>query len=63
MDKMEEAAPHLQGAGVVFCCLGTTRKVAGSAEAFKKVDLEYVVRSAEESKKAGVGHFSLVTGE
>lgn len=26
---------------VVFCCLGTTRKKAGSADAFVKVDLQY----------------------
>jgi uncharacterized protein YbjT (DUF2867 family) len=26
---------------IVFCCLGTTRKKAGSAEAFRLVDLDY----------------------
>ena len=30
----------------VFCCLGTTMKKAGSEEAFRKVDYEYVVRLA-----------------
>ncbi len=29
-----------------FCCLGTTIKAAGSQEAFRKVDLEYVVAFA-----------------
>ncbi len=40
---------------IVFCCLGTTMKVAGSKEAFKKVDFEYPLKIArlqkEHSKK------------
>ncbi|KAG0299693.1 Protein fmp52, mitochondrial [Linnemannia gamsii] len=31
---------------VVFCTLGTTRAAAGSAEAFKKIDQQYVLDSA-----------------
>ena len=31
----------------VFCCLGTTRADAGSAEAFRKIDHDYVVNSAK----------------
>ncbi|KAG0744945.1 hypothetical protein G6F57_006707 [Rhizopus arrhizus] len=31
----------------VFCCLGTTRADAGSAEKFKKIDQEYVLQSAK----------------
>lgn len=30
-----------------FCCLGTTIKVAGSEENFKKIDLDYVVEFAK----------------
>eukprot|EP01090_Pellita_catalonica_P018536 TRINITY_DN6029_c0_g1_i1.p1 TRINITY_DN6029_c0_g1~~TRINITY_DN6029_c0_g1_i1.p1 ORF type:complete len:324 (-),score=91.47 TRINITY_DN6029_c0_g1_i1:31-1002(-) len=44
-----------------FCCLGTTIKKAGSAEAFKKVDYDYVVNSAKASRDLGVEHFSIVT--
>ncbi|KAF8940073.1 Protein fmp52, mitochondrial [Haplosporangium gracile] len=33
---------------VVFCTLGTTRAAAGSAEAFKKIDQQYVVDSARQ---------------
>jgi len=45
----------------VFCCLGTTRAQAGSAEAFKKVDYTYVVNSGEFAKQANVPHYSLVS--
>ncbi|KAL4166912.1 hypothetical protein KRP22_012399 [Phytophthora ramorum] len=44
-----------------FSCLGTTRKDAGSAEAFRKVDLEYVAKFAELAKDAGVPYFGLLT--
>jgi oxidoreductase len=31
----------------VFCCLGTTKADAGSAEAFRKIDHDYVVNTAK----------------
>ncbi|ETL88724.1 hypothetical protein L917_12224 [Phytophthora nicotianae] len=46
-----------------FSCLGTTRKDAGSAEAFRKVDLEYVTNFAELSKAAGVPYMGLLTSQ
>jgi uncharacterized protein YbjT (DUF2867 family) len=45
----------------VFCCLGTTIRKAGSAEAFHKVDVEYVARLAEVSVRAGASQFLLVS--
>lgn len=45
----------------VFCCLGTTMKKAGSEEAFRKVDYEYVVRLAETSLRTGADRFFLVS--
>lgn len=45
----------------VFCCLGTTMKKAGSEEAFRKVDYEYVVRLAESSLRTGADRFFLVS--
>lgn len=45
----------------VFCCLGTTMKKAGSEEAFRKVDYEYVVRLAETSIRTGADRFYLVS--
>jgi uncharacterized protein YbjT (DUF2867 family) len=52
------AFPRVQD---VFCCLGTTMKKAGSEEAFRKVDFEYVVRLAETSLRTGADHFYLVS--
>jgi uncharacterized protein YbjT (DUF2867 family) len=45
----------------VFCCLGTTMKVAGSKEAFKKVDYEYPLKVAELCKEQGTQQFLLVS--
>jgi uncharacterized protein YbjT (DUF2867 family) len=44
-----------------FCCLGTTRRDAGSAAAFKRVDLDYVVAFARRVKRAGALRFMLVS--
>ena len=45
----------------LFCCLGTTIKTAGSKEAFRKVDLDYVVNVAKASKGNGINHFAVVS--
>lgn len=57
---------HLEGLSLpdvddAFCCLGTTRRDAGSAEAFRRVDLDYVVAFARLSKRAGAQRFLLVS--
>lgn len=50
------SAPH-----TVFCCLGTTRKKAGSKAAFHKVDYEYCLNAAQAAKEKGAEHFLLVS--
>ncbi|MER1998876.1 MAG: oxidoreductase [Lysinibacillus sp.] len=45
----------------VFCCLGTTRKKAGSREQFEKVDVEYPLQIAALAKHAGANHFVVIT--
>lgn len=45
----------------VFCCLGTTLRKAGSPEAFRKVDVEYVARLAEACVRSGSAQFLLVS--
>lgn len=59
-DPLFKAFEH---ADVVFNCLGTTRSQAGSAEAFRTVDLHFVVASGQVARAAGVKHFSLVTAQ
>jgi uncharacterized protein YbjT (DUF2867 family) len=45
----------------VFCCLGTTIRAAGSQEAFRRVDHDYVVGSARVAAAAGARRYLLVT--
>lgn len=46
---------------IAFCCLGTTIKKAGSQEAFRRVDHDYVIRFARSSFASGVKHFLVVS--
>jgi len=48
-------------ADVVFCCLGTTIKKAGSKEAFRKVDFEYPKMLANYGLKIGANSFHIIT--
>ncbi len=47
--------------GLAFCCLGTTMKAAGSKEAFRQVDHDYVIEFATAARKAGARKFILVS--
>jgi len=59
MDELEKHKESFEGKDVCFCCLGTTTKDAGSKEAFRKVDYEYVIHFATLAKAAGItsAHF------
>lgn len=45
----------------VFCCLGTTIRIAGTQEAFRRVDHDYPVALAERARAAGAQQFLLVS--
>lgn len=45
----------------VFCCLGTTLKQAGSPDAFRKVDLTYVVELGRVAARHRASQFLVVT--
>ena len=49
------------GATHVVCALGTTMKQAGSREAFRQVDHDYVLAIARGAKLGGARHFVLVS--
>ena len=51
----------LPSADVAFCALGTTLRVAGSKEAFARVDRDAVIAFAKRCKEAGVRTFVLVS--
>ncbi|KDR80786.1 hypothetical protein GALMADRAFT_241225 [Galerina marginata CBS 339.88] len=51
-EKIQESGLNKEKWDVVFITLGTTRATAGSAEAFEKIDREYVIRAAKEARIA-----------
>jgi uncharacterized protein YbjT (DUF2867 family) len=51
----------LLNADIVFCCLGTTMKKAGSKEQFYKVDFSYPLDLAKIVKANGCEHFNIIT--
>lgn len=53
-----EMIPHCER---VFCCLGTTIKVAGSKEVFEAVDRHYPVAVARAAFERGATVFSIIT--
>ena len=46
---------------IAFCALGTTRKDAGSAEAFRRVDLDYVIAFAKLARRHGCQRLIVVS--
>ena len=46
---------------IVFCCLGTTRREAGSKEAFVHADYTLVIDTALVGKKLGAQHMLVVS--
>ncbi|UPT74231.1 MAG: hypothetical protein M0D55_00170 [Elusimicrobiota bacterium] len=53
--------PALPPVDEAYGCLGTTRKDAGSAEAFRAVDFDLAVGFAAAARAAGAGAFGLVS--
>lgn len=56
LDRLE--LPEIDDA---YCCLGTTRSTAGSDDAFRRVDLDYVLAYARVARRAGAVRFLLVS--
>lgn len=57
-NALDASAPWWRVDAVV-CALGTTRKAAGSAEAFRRVDVEHVLAVAAHARDAGAHAFAL----
>lgn len=62
-DKLAEHKEAFAGHSRGFCLLGTTRAKAGSDEAFRRVDYDYVLEAARQMQAGGVEHFSLMTSK
>lgn len=54
-------AGQIPGATHIFCCLGTTIAKAGSRQAFREVDFDYVVRLARAGREAGAASMVVVS--
>jgi uncharacterized protein YbjT (DUF2867 family) len=54
---------NFSGCGAVVCCLGTTRKQAGSRSAQEQVDVRLPLTFAAIAKKQGVKHFLCVSAQ
>jgi uncharacterized protein YbjT (DUF2867 family) len=60
LDRMQDHAAAF-AVDDVFCCLGTTIRAAGSQQAFRRVDHDYVVESAHLAARQGARRYLLVT--
>ncbi|MBV7531140.1 NAD(P)H-binding protein [Chitinophaga sp. sic0106] len=62
VDYSDEATlRNLIKGDVLFCCIGTTIKKAGSKENFRKVDFDIPVRCARIAHENGVGQFLVMS--
>lgn len=61
MEEMDKYTEYFKDKDVAFCLLGTTRKDAGSDEAFRKVDLDYVTHFGRLSREANIPSMHLLT--
>jgi uncharacterized protein YbjT (DUF2867 family) len=59
-DKLEEFSSSIKG-DVVFCCLGTTIRQAGTAEAFRKIDLTYPVTISKIAQANNIPSFVVIS--
>lgn len=59
-DAMDKYKSELKG-DVLFCCVGTTRKKAGSASNFERVDLTYPTLLAKTASENHVKKFILIS--
>jgi len=59
-DRLAEEEETLK-ADDVFCCLGTTIRIAKTKEAFRKVDFEYPVELGRIAKKTGATQYLLIS--
>eukprot|EP01104_Vermistella_antarctica_P021218 TRINITY_DN9435_c0_g1_i1.p1 TRINITY_DN9435_c0_g1~~TRINITY_DN9435_c0_g1_i1.p1 ORF type:complete len:287 (+),score=45.20 TRINITY_DN9435_c0_g1_i1:103-963(+) len=61
-EDLDESTEAFEGHDWTFCCLGSTIAAAGSQEAFRHIDYDYVLNAAAHyHKHANGGHFSYVS--
>ncbi|EGG20721.1 putative transcription coactivator [Cavenderia fasciculata] len=60
-ERMSDHQDSFKGNNVAFCCLGTTRKQAGSAENFEHIELGYSSEFSKLAKQENVDSMHLLT--
>lgn len=60
-DKLPDAGEDVGSVDHAFCALGTTIRTAGSREAFRRVDHDYVVAFAKLARDLGAQQFAVVS--
>jgi len=58
-----ELPPSLFQSDILFCCLGTTIKKAGTQEAFRAVDYQLPLLLAKQFKACGGQHFIVISSQ
>ena len=59
--KLQTISESVKNADILYCCIGTTIKSAGSKEAFRAVDYEIPLHLAELAAKAGISKFIAIS--
>jgi uncharacterized protein YbjT (DUF2867 family) len=59
-EHLDHYAPSITG-DVIFCCLGTTKKVTPNLAEYRKIDHDYPLQLAELAFKKGIGQYHLVS--
>jgi uncharacterized protein YbjT (DUF2867 family) len=61
--QFEKLEAQLQGitCHVAFCCLGSTKRAAGSNQEFRRIDVDYVLAFARAARAAGAQRFIVVS--
>ncbi|UHA74589.1 NAD(P)H-binding protein [Paenibacillus sp. 481] len=60
-NRLHEAEPMMADVDDLFCCLGTSIRVAKSREMFRRVDYEYPLAAARAALRAGAARMFVVT--
>lgn len=59
-DELDNYAAEITG-DVIFCCLGTTRRVTPNLDEYRKIDRDYPVKLAEIAVRNGIDEFHYVS--
>lgn len=59
--RLQTVREKVEGADVIFCCVGTTIKKAGSRDAFRKVDYQIPYDLASLASRAGIHKLIIIS--